>query len=265
MFGFSHPTLDKKPLNAYKVDYIDYVESFILFMSTSLQHVAFIMDGNGRWARDKGLSRIAGHENGARAFKRILKACSKHGIAYVTVYAFSSENWRRPASEVNHLLGLLETYLAKEQDELLKEGIRLRVIGERERMPPPLLKRISEVEKLTEDGTTLNLQVAFNYGSRAELTQAAKRLAGAVKRGDLSVNDINEATLEKFLYTSGLPDPDLLIRTSGEQRLSNYLLWQLAYAEFVFVDKYWPDFTEKDLDRALDTFRGRTRRFGRAA
>lgn len=223
------------------------------------------MDGNGRWAREKGLPRIAGHEAGAKAFKRILKACSRLGIPYLTVYAFSSENWRRPASEVNHLLNLLETYLTREQKELVKEGVRLKVIGERERMPPPLLKRIADVEKLTEGGSTLNLQVAFNYGSRAELTHAAKRLAQAVQRGDFALDDINESILEKFLYTSGLPDPDLLIRTSGEQRLSNYLLWQLAYAEFIFVDKYWPDFTENDLEHALDTFRRRARRFGRAA
>lgn len=234
-------------------------------MTMSPRHVAFIMDGNGRWAQQNRFSRAVGHKRGVEAFKHILKACRRKNIPYVTAYAFSSENWRRPVSEVNHLLSLFEHYLEKEQEELLEQNIRLKVIGERERMPPRLLERIDQVEKRSEGAKQMTLQIAFNYGGRAELVHASKKLAQAVQKGLLSLDDINESTLSQFLYTTNIPDPDLLIRTSGEQRISNYLLWQLAYAEFIFVDKYWPDFTEQDLESALNTFQGRNRRFGKAA
>ncbi|TGW15123.1 isoprenyl transferase [Candidatus Hepatobacter penaei] len=234
-------------------------------MTLPPQHIAFIIDGNGRWALNKRLSRVVGHKHGAVTVKKIIEACRKRHIPYITVYAFSSENWKRPVNEVNHLMNLFEHYLEKEQEDMLKQDIRLKVIGDRERLPPRLIQRIEHVEQASQNSQSMTVHVAFNYGGRAEIVRATQNIAAQVKRGDLALDDITEEKLTQHLYTHGAPDPDLLIRTSGEQRLSNYLLWQLAYTEFFFLDKHWPDFTEQDLDLAIFSFQKRHRRFGKAA
>ena len=232
---------------------------------SSLQHLALIMDGNGRWAQERGLPRLKGHQKGAEVLKKIIEACISEQITYLTVYAFSSENWKRPATEVRHLFNLFEHYLDKEEKSIVDKNIRLKVIGDKSALPPNLRRRIERVERLSEDFKGLTLQVAFNYGSRAEILRAVRLIAKKVEQGRFKTEQITENVLSKFLYTSHAPDPDLLIRTSGEQRLSNYLLWQLAYTEFIFVSKYWPDFTADDLKEAISVYGERTRRFGRAS
>lgn len=225
-------------------------------------HVAIIMDGNGRWAQARGLPRTAGHQRGAEAVKRVVKAAVHEGIDYLTVYGFSSENWKRPEEEVRDLMGLLRLYLKSELAELKRKGVRFRVIGDRQRLAPDINVLIDEMERETIDNTTLVLTIALSYGSRAEIAAAARRLANEVKDGRLSVADIDEEAIADRLFTAGLPDPDLLIRTSGEKRISNFLLWQLAYAELVFVDKLWPDFKHEDLKDAIKEFQSRERRYG---
>ena len=231
----------------------------------SLNHLALIMDGNGRWAQAQGLPRVKGHQKGAEVLKEVIEACVDRNISYLTVYAFSSENWNRPAAEVRSLFNLFEHYLDEEEKTLLEKKVRFKVIGERRKLPPKLRERIVRMESLSQSFERLTLQVAFNYGSRAEILRAVHLLAKDVEKGLLTADAITEAMLEKHLYTSDVPDPDLLIRTSGEQRLSNYLLWQLAYTEFIFSPKYWPDFTAADLDQALDTYYQRERRFGKVS
>lgn len=229
------------------------------------QHVAIIMDGNGRWARQQSLSRLEGHKKGSDVARDIVTAASRIGISYLTLYAFSSENWRRDPNEVSGLMALLKHYLEDEADELHKEGVRLKVIGERDLLPNTILNLIEHVEERTKANKAITLQMAISYGSRAEILHAAKAIAEKVRDHRLDPENLTEQVFEQHLYTAGAPDPDLLIRTSGEQRISNYLLWQLAYTELVFVDKFWPDFTPEDFMDALLTYQNRERRFGTAA
>lgn len=225
-------------------------------------HVAIIMDGNGRWALNRGLPRTAGHRRGAEAVRTAVRTAAKLGIPYLTLYGFSSENWKRPVSEVNDLMGLLRYYLRSEIAELHKEGVRLRVIGERERLEPDIVAMIEDAERRTAGNRRLTLTVALSYGGRTEITAAARRLAADVANGRLKPEEIDEAAFAARLFTADMPDPDLLIRTSGEKRISNFLLWQLAYAEFVFVDTLWPDFSESDFETAIREYQGRERRYG---
>ena len=226
------------------------------------RHVAIIMDGNGRWAGARGLPRAAGHKQGVEALRRVVRAAGTRGIECLTLYSFSSENWSRPASEVRFLLELLKRFIRTDVAELHREGVRLLVIGERDGLELGLVKLIDEAEALTRDNNRMKLVVAFNYGSRQEITRAARAVAQKVADGKIAVNDITPAVLSHYLDTGGLPDPDLLIRTGGEQRLSNYLLWQCAYTEFVFVAEYWPDFTADTLEDCIAQFQSRDRRFG---
>ena len=225
-------------------------------------HVAIIMDGNGRWAKARGLPRIAGHKKGAGAVKLTIESAIKYGIRYLTLFSFSSENWKRPVEEVNDLMGLLRRYLGSEIAELHKNGVRLRVIGERLDLSPDIANLIDECERRTINNTTLELVIALSYGSRKELTNAFKILARKSIAGDIAVDEIDETMISRCLSTSDIPDPDLLIRTSGEKRISNFLLWQLAYAELIFIDCLWPDFSEPDFVNAISEFSRRERRFG---
>ena len=225
-------------------------------------HVAIIMDGNGRWARARGLPRIAGHKQGAEAVRSTVRACSDLGISYLTIYAFSSENWKRPESEIKDLMGLLRFYLKKEINELNAEGIRFQVIGERDKLALDIVKLIEDAEALTAKNSKMTLIVALSYGGRAEITLAAKRIAEDVVQGHLDINDINETEFAQRLFTADIPDPDILIRTSGEERISNFLLWQLAYAELVFIDTLWPEFSHDDFDNAIREYQSRERRYG---
>jgi len=225
-------------------------------------HVAIIMDGNRRWAEARGLPVSLGHKAGAEAARRTIEAAGRMGIGWLTLFAFSSENWRRPAEEVSALTGLLRLYLRSEVATLVKEGVRLRVIGEHSRFGPDLARAIEAAEAATAHGTRLNLTVALSYGGRAEILAAAQAVARAAKAGALDPEALDETAFAGFLHTAGMPDPDLIIRTSGEQRLSNFLLWQAAYAEFVFTDVLWPDFGAADLARAVAEFRRRERRYG---
>jgi len=225
-------------------------------------HVAIIMDGNGRWANSRGKPRSMGHKAGAEAVRRTIESAVECGIKYLTLFSFSSENWKRPATEIADLMGLLRLYLKKEINTLCEKGVRLRVIGDRSRLAEDIVDAIEEAERRTADNTRITLVLALSYGGRDELVMAAKTLASRVEKGTLNVNEIDENTFEQALYTKGIPDPDLLIRTSGEKRISNFLLWQLAYAEFVFIDKHWPDFNAEDLASAIKEYGRRERRFG---
>ena len=228
------------------------------------RHVAIIMDGNGRWARARGMPRTAGHRQGAEAVQRAVSCAGELGIGYLTLYGFSSENWKRPAPEIEDLMGLLRRYLQSDINKLHKNGVRLRVIGERYRLPPDLVRMIGDAEELTANNLGLNLTVAISYGGRQEILTAARRLAEAVAEGSLEPLDIDEPAFVAQLETADMPDPDLVIRTSGEQRISNFLLWQSAYSELVFVDKLWPDFSKEDLALAIREFQQRDRRYGAA-
>ncbi len=228
-------------------------------------HIAVIMDGNGRWANARGLPRTAGHRQGAESVRRTVEATMKLGIPYLTLYGFSSENWSRPMAEVEDLMGLLRRYLRSELAKFHENGIRLQVIGQRERLPDDIVRLIEDAEATTRDNENLNLVMALSYGGRQDITAAARRAAQAVAAGEFSADDLDEARLGSYLWTDGIPDPDLLIRTSGEQRISNFLLWQSAYTELVFVEKLWPDFSEDDLADAIREYQRRDRRFGAAA
>jgi undecaprenyl diphosphate synthase len=225
-------------------------------------HVAIIMDGNGRWAKARGLPRTMGHYHGCEAARRVVRSAAEAGVTHLTLFGFSSENWKRPKTEVQYLMSLLRNYLQRDLKELHEAGVRLSVIGERAALPTDIVTLIGEAEQLTRDNSRLSLTIALNYGGRADIVAAARRLAAQVEAGTLDPEDIDEARFGAHLSTASLPDPDLMIRTSGEQRISNFLLWQLAYAEMVFVEKYWPDFTGEDLTGALADFRRRDRRFG---
>jgi undecaprenyl diphosphate synthase len=226
------------------------------------RHIAIIMDGNGRWARDRGLPRIAGHRRGAEAVRRTLVAAAEIGIPYLTIFGFSSENWKRPFGEVADLMGLLRLYLRSEIAELHENRVRLRVIGDRTRLSADIVAMIDKAEALTRANPGVNLTVALSYGGRAEIVAAARAVAADVAAGRLAVEAIDEELIARRLFTAELPDPDLLIRTSGEQRISNFLLWQCAYAELVFTKTLWPDFGRGDLERAIAEYGGRERRYG---
>ena len=228
-------------------------------------HVAIIMDGNGRWARACGLPKIEGHRQGTEAVREAIQAAIKNGVRYLTLYGFSSENWSRPREEVDDLMGLLRRFLRSEIAELHQNNIRLRVIGDRAQLSGDIVRLIEESEAQTVGNTKLDLILALSYGGRAEITAAARRLSERVKSGDLAPDHITGEEFAKYLETADIPDPDLLIRTSGEQRISNFLLWQLAYAEFVFLDALWPEFTTEHFSKALFEFGLRDRRFGASA
>ena len=226
------------------------------------EHVAFIKDGNGRWATARGLPRTEGHRQGLEALRKTIRHAGKLGIRVVTIYSFSSENWNRPATEVSFLMGLLKRFVQRDLSELHEANVRIRVIGGRSDLEPGILALLEEAEDLTRQNTGLDLVVAFNYGARDELVRTTQHIAQRVKDGDLRVEDISQDMISRNLDTGGLPDPDLIVRTSGEIRLSNFLLWQAAYSEFYFCDLYWPDFDEAALDEALDCFCNRERRYG---
>lgn len=225
-------------------------------------HIAVIMDGNGRWAKVRGLPRSMGHRAGIEAVRRTIKAAVEQKVGYLTLYSFSAENWRRPATEIGELMGLLRFYLRSELANLHKENVRVRVIGGRKKLPADIVELIEHAEDLTQDNKKLTLTLALNYGGRQEILAAALGLAKAVERGQLNADAIDEHVFQSFLYTGGMPDPDLVIRTSGEKRISNFLLWQSAYAEYVFADVLWPDFAAEHLAQAIEEFNLRDRRYG---
>lgn len=225
-------------------------------------HVAIIMDGNGRWAKKRMLPKFAGHKRGAEAVRRCVEDAIDLGIKYLTLYAFSSENWNRPEDEVSDLMNLLRGYLTKEVDELHEKNIRLAFIGNRSKLSDNIRELLETAEKKTRNNTKLCLTLALSYGGRAEIVDAARELAHQVKNGELEPEQISEEIFASHLHTSNIPDPDLIIRTSGEQRISNFLLWQIAYAEFVFLDVLWPDFNREILEQAVQEYCGRDRRYG---
>ena len=225
-------------------------------------HLAIIMDGNGRWAKSRGLPRIEGHRRGADAVRTAVSCAIKYGVRYLTLYSFSSENWKRPVQEVDDLMGLLRRYLQSEIAELHKNGVRLRVIGERSDLSPDIIKLIEDAESFTAKNQQLDLVVALSYGGRAEIAKAVRRVARDIADGKMSIADIDEDAVAARLDTVGIPDPDLIVRTSGEQRISNFLLWQMAYTEFVFLETLWPDFSERDFAQVVSEFHRRERRFG---
>ena len=225
-------------------------------------HVAIIMDGNGRWAKARGLPRAVGHAQGAEAVRRTVRAASELGIRYLTLYGFSLETWKRPAKEIADLMGLLRLYLHKEIGELHREGVRIRFIGDRSMLAQDIIALIDMSEEKTRANIKLDLVIALSYGSRQEITAAVRELARRVAAGELTPDSIDEETLQGRLYTADMPDPDLIVRTSGEQRISNFLLWQSAYAEFVFTDVLWPDFSREKLEDSIEEFSRRERRYG---
>jgi undecaprenyl diphosphate synthase len=224
------------------------------------RHVAIIMDGNGRWARARGLSRQAGHRAGTENIRRVIERFAEYGVECLTLYAFSTENWKRSRAEVEGLIRILGRVINREIGHFHENGIRLRHLGRLDRLPPRLQKQVQDAIELTRNNTRMTLCVAFNYGSRAEITQAVQ----AILRDGLAPEQVDEQTIERYLFTAGLPDPDLIIRTGGEMRLSNFLLWQAAYAEFYATATYWPDFGRDEIDRALRAFAARERRYGGA-
>jgi undecaprenyl diphosphate synthase len=226
------------------------------------RHVAIIMDGNGRWAAARGLPRVEGHRRGVEALRRTLRAAGDLGIQYLTIFSFSSENWARPKSEIMDLMGLLRRFIRNDLAELHKNGTRVRIIGERDNLDPDVKRLLDEAEELTRANTELTLVVAFNYGGRQEIARAARRIAEQVLSGALDPRQIDAQTLAGCLDVPDLPEPDLVIRTSGEQRLSNFLLWQAAYSELVFMPTYWPDFDRQALENAIAEYAKRERRFG---
>ncbi|MBO6716614.1 MAG: isoprenyl transferase [Rhizobiaceae bacterium] len=229
------------------------------------EHIAIIMDGNGRWAKARGLPRAAGHRAGVEALRSTVRAVGDLGINWLTVYAFSSENWSRPKSEVSDLMGLLKHFIRRDLAELHQSGVRVRIIGRRDGLDPEIGSLLHEAEALTALNRRHNLVIAFNYGGRDEIVRASQRIADAVAQGRLNAEDIDEDTVSAHLDTAGIPDPDLVIRTSGEQRMSNFLPWQSAYSELVFVPCYWPDFGRAQLVEAVEAFAARERRFGGVA
>jgi undecaprenyl diphosphate synthase len=226
------------------------------------QHIAIIMDGNGRWAQRHNKARVYGHHQGVESVRQVVEACTEWGIRYLTLYAFSTENWKRPPQEVNALMELLVRTIRKETPELNKQNVRIRTIGDAGALPQDCLLELQEAIQLTENNTGLTLVLALSYSGRSELTHAMQRIAGAVQQGTIDIDAIDEQLISKHLYTHELPDPELVIRTSGEYRISNYLLWQSAYAEFYFTETLWPDFDKGELRKAIDSFANRERRFG---
>ncbi|MCX7927739.1 MAG: isoprenyl transferase [Candidatus Omnitrophica bacterium] len=227
------------------------------------EHVAIIMDGNGRWARKRHLPRVAGHQQGAERVREIVQAAAELGIKVLTLFAFSTENWARPKEEVNALMRYFEEFLDKELDNLQKNNVRFIAIGRQRPLPENILEKMQNVERLTSSNKGLTLVLAINYGARQEITDAVKQIVENCLQGNLQCDDINEHTVSSFLYTKDLPDPDLLIRTSGEQRISNFLLWQLSYTEFYFTKTLWPDFSRRHFEQAIKQYSLRQRRFGK--
>jgi len=228
------------------------------------RHIAVIMDGNGRWARGRGLPRIAGHRAGARAAEWLIRYVGEHQSAsYVTLFAFSTENWRRPPEEISFLMNLFAEYLRDKRDEMIEQGVRLRVAGQLDRLPRSVQDAVRLAVEKTQAGNRVVVNIALSYGGREEILHAAKRIARRAEQGEVAADQLTEEMFARELYTAGMPDPDLIIRTSGEMRLSNFLLWQAAYAELYFSETLWPDFGPDDLEQALDAFRRRERRFGR--
>jgi undecaprenyl diphosphate synthase len=226
------------------------------------RHIAIIMDGNGRWAKARGLPRVAGHRSGAEAARRAVIATAELGIPYLTLFGFSSENWKRSSGEIQDLMSLLRHYLRAEVAELHRNGARLKVIGDLGRLAPDILRLIEHAERVTRNNTRITVTMALSYGGRAEIVSAVREIAKKVASEGLALELIDEECVSRHLFTVGLPDPDLLIRTSGEQRISNFLLWQCAYSELVFTKTLWPDFSKQDLEQAIDEFCGRERRYG---
>lgn len=226
------------------------------------KHVAIIMDGNGRWAKQRGKERHEGHIAGAEAVNAVVRSAAKAGVDYVTLYTFSTENWGRPEAEINAIMELFCYMVASRAEELAKEGVSVKIMGERTRFSEKVLSMIDHIESTTAEGKLLTLILAFNYSSRREMVFAAQELARRAVAGEIKVEDINEQLFSDSLMTAGVPDPDLIIRTSGEYRLSNFLLWQASYSELYFPEVLWPDFSEEDFNRALDIYAGRERRFG---
>lgn len=229
------------------------------------QHIAIIMDGNGRWAKKQGMLRAFGHENGAKSVKTTVETCARLGVKNLTLYAFSTENWNRPKLEIDTLMKLLVSSLRKELKSLIDNNIRLNTIGNTDKLPKSIQKELAEVMTKTKDNSRMTLTVALSYGSREELTSAIKQISSKVKNNIISIDAIDEAIINEHLYTQNLPDVDLLIRTSGEHRISNFLLWQIAYAELYFTDVLWPDFTEEHLYEAIISYQKRERRFGKTS
>jgi undecaprenyl diphosphate synthase len=229
------------------------------------QHIAIIMDGNGRWAKEKGKLRVFGHQNGVKAVRDAVESAAELGIKHLTLYAFSTENWNRPKFEVNALMELLVSTINKETKTLMENNIRLNAIGDLKSLPPNCYRELQEAINKTENNTRMTLHLALSYSSRWEITNALIQIAEKVKNAELSVEEINDSTVDEYLTTKGIPDPELLIRTSGEHRISNFLLWQIAYAELYFTDKLWPDFRKEDLYEAIIDFQSRERRFGKTS
>ena len=230
---------------------------------TDLRHIAIIMDGNRRWAKEKMLPSAAGHKKGVDALRTATKSCKKFGVKYLTVYAFSTENWNRDKEEVSFLMELLAKTIKSEVPIFVENDIKLTFIGDRTPLKPELIKILEYGENETKNGKSLNLQIAFNYGARMEITNAVKRICEQIEDGNIDINDITEDMISRNLYTANMPDPDLLIRTGGEKRISNYLLWQSAYSEIYVTDTYWPDFDENAMANAIIDFKNRQRRFGK--
>jgi len=226
------------------------------------KHIAFIMDGNGRWAKKRGMPRLVGHNAGTETLKRIVKESKKIGIGYITFYAFSTENWKRPSDEVNGLMNILVKYIQSEIKEIHSNDIKVNILGDINRLPEYAKQQVEYALDLTKDNHSMQFNIALNYGSRDEMIMAIKKIAENCVSGDLNINDIDEEMVSSYLYTAGMPDPDLLIRTSGEFRLSNFLLWQVAYTEFKFETIYWPDFNELALQKAIIEYQNRNRRYG---
>ncbi len=234
-----------------------------IYMSEVPQHIAIIMDGNGRWAKQKGMLRARGHEEGGRSVQRALDLCLEHGVKWLTLYAFSTENWGRSTLEVNALMHLLDKYLQERTPEMMEKNVRLHAIGELHMLPENCCKRLQASIDATKDNDGLNLVLALSYGSRQEITAAVRTLAEKARTGTLQPEDITPEMISSHLYTAGMPDPDLLIRTSGEMRISNYLLWQISYAELYVTDVLWPDFGRKEFEAALAEYTRRERRYGK--
>ena len=228
------------------------------------KHIAIIMDGNGRWAEKRDMPKIMGHKQGVESIKKAVQACIKFGVKYLTLYAFSTENWLRPRKEVEGLFKLLENFLDSQFQIFHKNNVRLRIIGDREKIAPFLRKKIEQAEKDTESYNSLVLNIALSYGARQEIVSAVKNISEDVKKGSVETSDVDEKLFSEYLYTKDCPDPDLLIRTSGEMRISNFLLWQISYAEFYVTPKLWPDFGETDLKLAIEEYDNRERRYGKS-
>lgn len=237
-------------------------DNFQLDMERIPEHIGIIMDGNGRWAKAKGYPRTVGHKAGVETIRRILKEAQRLGVKYITLYAFSTENWKRPKEEVGALMKLLVQYFRLELNELHENGVVVNTIGDISKLPKECIEEIKKAKEKTKNNTGIVMNLALNYGGRDEIVRAVKLLTKDVAEGKISGEEIDEKSIEKYLYTAGMPDPDMIIRPSGEQRLSNFLLWQCAYSEFWYSDINWPDFTEKDLRRAIFDFQNRDRRFG---